>query len=110
MLTGGGISMSCEVDKREGRIHVRGEMTIYDAAALKVGLFDALADEPAGRLDLSEVTEIDTTGLQILLMSEKRCAARAAPFCIENPSSAVREVLDLLGRTGWTRTEGEACQ
>ena len=102
--------MSCEVDKREGRIHVRGEMTIYDAVALKGGLFGALAGEPAGSLDLSEVTEIDTTGLQILLMSERACTARSAAFCIENPSSAVRELLDLLGRTGWGGTEGAACQ
>ena len=102
--------MSCEIDKREGRICIRGEMTIYDAVALKGALLAALADEPSVRLDLADVTEIDTTGLQLLLLSEKACAARTASFQIENPSNAVSELFDLLGRPGWAAPKDAACQ
>jgi len=89
--------MTCEVEKRDGRIHIRGEMTIYGAAALKDDLFAALEAELDGcALDLAAVSEFDTTGLQILLMARKVCLSRGGSFALANPSTAVRETLDLL--------------
>jgi anti-sigma B factor antagonist len=89
--------MTCEIEKRDGRLHIRGEMTIYGAAALKDDLFAALEAELDGcALDLAGVSEFDTTGLQVLLMVRKACLLRGASFALANPSSAVRETLDLL--------------
>ena len=89
--------MTCEIEKRDGRIYIRGEMTIYGAAALKDDLFGALEAEPEGcALDLAGVSEFDTTGLQVLLMARKICLSRGGSFSLANPSIAVRETLDLL--------------
>jgi len=89
--------MTCEIEKRDGRLHIRGEMTIYGAAALKDDLFAALEAELEGcALDLAGVSEFDTTGLQILLMARKVCLSRGGSFSLANPSTAVRETLDLL--------------
>ena len=89
--------MTCEIEKREGRLHIRGEMTIYGAAALKDDLFAALEAEFNGcALDLSGVSEFDTTGLQILLMARKASLSRGGSFSLANPSAAVRETLELL--------------
>jgi anti-sigma B factor antagonist len=89
--------MTCEVDKRDGRVHIRGEMTIYGAAALKDELFAAFAPvSDACSVDLAGVSELDTTGIQILIMAQRACAARGAPFSLANPSDVVREALELL--------------
>jgi anti-anti-sigma factor len=89
--------MTCETEKRDGRLHIRGEMTIYGAAALKEDLVAALEAEVDGCcMDLAAVSEFDTTGLQLLLMVRKMCLARGGSFSLTNPSPAVRETLDLL--------------
>jgi len=89
--------VGCEVERRGRSIHIGGEMTIYAAADLKERLLAALAEEaPACVLDLSQVTEIDTVGLQILLLVERACATRRLPFEVADPSEAVSELLGLL--------------
>jgi anti-sigma B factor antagonist len=89
--------MTCEVEKRDGLLRIRGEMTIYGAAALKGDLFAALEEEKGGcTLDLADVSELDTTGVQILLMAQRACVARGASFALANPSEIVRETLGLL--------------
>jgi anti-anti-sigma factor len=78
-------------------VGIRGEMTIYGAAALKESLFAALAAQTEGcTLDLADVSELDLTGVQILLMAQRACAARDLPFAVANPSDIVRETLALL--------------
>jgi anti-anti-sigma factor len=88
--------MTCEVEKLSGRVHIRGEMTIYDAALLKQKLFAALEGEPHVHLDLSAVSEVDTTGVQLLLMAQATSVARAAKFSLLKPSEAISEALGLL--------------
>jgi anti-sigma B factor antagonist len=89
--------MSCEVEKRKDRVRIRGEMTIYNAVGLKDDLFNALrglTDRCA--IDLSKVSEFDSTGLQILLMVQRACASGGVIFSLLDPSSIVRETLELL--------------
>ncbi len=72
-------------------------MTIYSAAALAQRITAAIADasgEP--RLDLSQVTEIDTAGLQILLMARKLARARGG-LSLVAPSTRVQALLRLCG-------------
>jgi len=89
--------VGCEVERRGGSIHIGGEMTIYAATTLQERLLAALAaDAPACVLDLSQVTEIDTVGLQMLLMVERACATRRLAFEVVERSEAVSELLDLL--------------
>lgn len=89
--------MSDQVEKRDAVVHINGEMTIYSATALKADLFAALAAEPASScVDLAAVPEIDTTGVQLLIMAQRVCTARGAPLSLANPSVAVREALELL--------------
>ena len=68
-------------------VRVEGEMTIFCADALK----PLLLSEPApAALDLSEVTEIDTTGVQLLLLARRRGTQWL------QASAAVCAVLELL--------------
>lgn len=74
-----------------------GEMTIYTAAAVWKQVVDALDTHTETRvLDLSQVTELDTAGLQIVLMARRLASAAGRELQIAQPSPAVSEVLELL--------------
>jgi anti-anti-sigma factor len=93
--------VTCEVDKLDGLLRIRGEMTIYDATVIRDRLFAALDGEPTARIDLGGVSELDTTGIQILMMAARASARRGVPFSVANPSDVVIEALELLRLTAW---------
>ena len=78
-----------------GTLRVEGEMTIYRAVELKDLIFTPGPAVPV--LDLSGVTELDTAGVQLLLLAQRDARARGGELRLQAPSAPVREVLDLLG-------------
>lgn len=87
--------------KRKCRAYLRGEMTIYNAAALKEKLAGVLDHPQRLEIDLSEVTEIDSAGIQLLMLARKECARRGRALTLGNPSDAVAEAFRLLGLAAW---------
>ena len=79
-------------------IRITGEMSIYRAAELKPLLLQAVADGGAAPLeiDLSEVSEFDSAGLQLLLAARQAAAEAGRALRLHEPSPAVREVFELL--------------
>ncbi len=76
-------------------LKVDGDMTIYHAQELKDELL-AYADASAGLdLDLSGVEELDSVGIQILLLLKKAADGEKKNLLISACSAAVREVLGL---------------
>jgi anti-sigma B factor antagonist len=88
--------MSDQLSIDEGRGRLAGELTIYQAAALKAALVEAVAAQPELELDLSGVTELDTAGLQLLLMARQYAARAGGALTLVGHSEPVREVLSLL--------------
>jgi anti-sigma B factor antagonist len=79
------------------RMRVAGEMTVYTAAALYDEVLAAIdTHAQTNMLDLSEVTEIDTAGLQILLVACRRARELGRELQIVAVSLAVNEVLELV--------------
>jgi anti-anti-sigma factor len=77
-------------------LHIDGEMTIYTCGALKPRLLDELAAHPdAIRLDLSQVVELDTAGLQLLLTARRYASDAGRQLHLTNPSRVVADVLEL---------------
>lgn len=74
---------------------IEGELTIYRAAELKPVLLEAAAGE-APAVDLSQVTEFDSAGLQLLLVAAREAQGRGKPLQLLAPSAPVREVLAML--------------
>lgn len=81
---------------KPARVRVRGEMSVYRANEIKQLLLDALAQSPTLEADLSEVTEFDSAGLQLLLWAQGLATARQGALQIISPSPAVTEVMALL--------------
>ena len=72
-------------------LHVDGELTIYRAAELKPALLGAPV------LELAGVSEIDTAGVQLLLLARREAQAQGRGWRIGARSAAVDEALALLG-------------
>ena len=70
-------------------------MTIYTALELKDRLLAPL-DQCAGmEIDLAGVNEIDSAGLQLLVLTKNEAKARGKTLSISGHSPAVLEILDL---------------
>jgi anti-anti-sigma factor len=74
---------------------VEGEMTIYNALGLKESLLAALDGCNGLTVDLAGVIELDSAGLQLLVMLKNEAKARGKSLGISRHSPAVLEVLDL---------------
>ena len=53
------------------RFRPEGELSIYTAADSKVALLNALAGAEDLEIDLASVTEIDTAGVQLLILLKR---------------------------------------
>lgn len=78
------------------RIAIDGEMTIYRAADLKTLVLDALRKSRVLEIDLSGVTELDTAGLQVLMLAKQSAAADQRELRLLQHSPAVVEIFDML--------------
>lgn len=75
------------------RAFIEGDMTIYNAGALKEQLARVLGDPRALELNLAQVSEIDSAGVQLLMLvkRERRSVSLA------QHSVAVLDVFELMG-------------
>ncbi len=80
-------------------LRLEGELTIYRAAALKDQLLAAIAPDAELGLDLSGVTELDSAGVQVLMLAKQAAAAVAGQLRLQGHSPAVIEVFELLDLT-----------
>ena len=71
------------------------DLTIYHALEQKSTLLNALADTDDLELDLMHVGEIDTAGLQLLILLKKEAQRAGKTISIVAHSQSVRAVIDL---------------
>lgn len=88
--------MSVHVVQENGgvRVTIQGDMTIYQAAELKPALLAGLEGVQDIELNLSEVSDMDTAGFQLLLMLKREAAQRGQSLRMMAHSAATLEVLD----------------
>jgi anti-sigma B factor antagonist len=79
----------------ERRFVIDDELTIVTATEQKERLLAVLGDGVAVRVDLSAVSDLDTAGLQVLLLARDEGARLGLPVRFTDPSPAVTEVLAL---------------
>jgi anti-anti-sigma factor len=77
-------------------LRIEGEMSIYRAAEFKAVLLDALAQSNELEIDLSAVSEIDSAGVQLLVLAKKTAQAQGGQLKLVRHSHAVLEVFELF--------------
>ena len=78
---------------------IEGELTIYRAAELAGAMKAALAEVPAGgafEVDLSDVTEMDSAGVQLLMSARRSTQESGRMLRLAGSSPAVAEVFQTL--------------
>lgn len=95
------MELSSERHENRLRLHAAGELTIYHAADLKPALLGALDQGDDIEIDLADVCELDSSGVQLLMLMKREAAAAGKSLSLSGHSPAVLEVFELLGLGGW---------
>lgn len=77
------------------RLALTEDLTIYQALDTKQHLIQALAECDVLELDLSQVPEIDTAGLQLLIFAKREAARLGKDLSLVAHSPSVRQTIDL---------------
>ncbi len=82
---------------------ISGEFTIFTAADLKPRLLHAVIDAESEDvdIDLSEVSEIDSAGLQLMVMTKREALARGKNVRFVRHSDPVLDLVDLCDLSGF---------
>lgn len=83
------------------RLALAGELTIYAAAEWRDTLARALAEARVLELDLAEVGEIDTAGMQLLMAAMKQAREAGTALRLVNHSACVLRLIELYDLAGW---------
>ncbi len=80
-------------------IAISGELTIYTAATEKQHLQDFLDTGDDLEINLSQVSEMDSAGLQVLIVMKQEAARRKKKLRYTMHSKAVLDVLEMCNMT-----------
>lgn len=83
------------------KIAIEGPMTIYEAAENKRALLEALGRGAELEIDLSEVSEMDTAGIQLLLLAKREAAKAKKRLHLTAHSAATLDAIDLFELGGY---------
>ena len=82
------------------RLRVEGEITIYKAAEVMEKLVPYWRDYKEFELDLSGISDIDTAGVQLLLMFDRKSGASGKKARLAGESEPVSEALGIYRLAG----------
>lgn len=83
------------------QVQPRGELTIYQAEAFSGQLLPLIAANSALVIDLSDVSDIDTSCAQVLMVARRACLAEGKAFSLVNHSQPVIDAFETLGLVAW---------
>lgn len=75
---------------------IEDELSIYTAAEQKDELLQLLNDAKDMEIDLSMVTDMDSAGLQLLILLKQEAEQQGKQLRLLNHSQAVFEIIELL--------------
>jgi len=77
------------------RVAIAGEFTIFTAAAVRAQMLEALDSGHDIEIDLAQVTEIDSAGVQLMVAAKLGAAVLQKNLSFSGHSPAVLDTLDL---------------
>ncbi|QHF05317.1 MULTISPECIES: lipid asymmetry maintenance protein MlaB [Pseudomonas syringae group] len=77
------------------RVSIDGELTIYTVTELAAWLLPQIGATPHMEIGLSQVTEMDGAGLQLLAVVEREAGRTGTTLSLSGQSKAVLETFEL---------------
>lgn len=93
--------MQIQLGDGTATLRVAGEMTIYNAAESKPHIEALLGHGPRLEIDLEQLGEIDTAGIQLLMLAKREAEAQGKSLSLINHSSAALDAIDLFNLGGF---------
>lgn len=90
------MSLKARTSKGKCKAKIEGDMTIYTAGEIKDKLLQKLAGCEAMELDLSQVTELDTSGFQVLALLKREAELREKELQLKGHGHIVQDVFALF--------------
>ena len=78
-------------------LKIEASLTIYDAPVLREEILDCYANSREVTVDVEEVTECDTAGIQLLFAAGKNARKDSQSFRVIGESIAITDALKCLG-------------
>ena len=85
--------------ERKRLLKPEGNLTIYEAGRLKELLMESFQGSDVLEIDLSEVKECDTSGLQVLCSAKKTADKEGKKVTLEGISKSVKDTMIITGIT-----------
>jgi len=82
------------------RIAIEGELSIFTAATERLHLLDAFESGNEEEVDLSQVSEIDSAGIQLMVAAKREAATRSTSLRFTGHSPAVFDIIELCDLAG----------
>lgn len=92
-MTEAELAPEAQPDAPSATLRIAGEMTIYRAAELKDQLLAQVRAGSKLALDLAEVSEIDSSGIQLLALAQREAEQLGLEWCITACSDPVVRLL-----------------
>lgn len=91
--------MGIEIEQRDkaARVRLSGDLTIYTVAEIKAALAQAMDSADTLEVDLADITDMDTAGLQLMLIAKRRIG-KTVSFVKHSP--VVLRFIDLANLGG----------
>jgi len=91
-------------------VHIRGPLTIYQAIDFKPQLLAALKGAHEAEIDLADVSEIDSAGLQLLLLASREAQIAGHRLTLVGFSDACKTIIETLGLSDYFQSVGSDTQ
>ncbi|MBN2419576.1 MAG: STAS domain-containing protein [Deltaproteobacteria bacterium] len=90
----------------KGNIEIGTSLSIFDATMIHTKIIEAYKTLDRIEIDLKDITDCDTAGVQILYSLKKACIDTGKTFALVNPSDAVTDALERMSMTFENLTTG----
>lgn len=94
--------MTSSAESTAPTLVICGEFNIFTAAAIKDRLVEFIrtADAAEVEISLADVSEIDSAGLQLMVMAKREAAGRGKALRFSGHSAPVLDLIDLCDLAG----------
>ena len=95
--------MQAELEKQNGLciLHLSGDIVLSHAEEAKNLMLDALAGCRELEVDLSQISDMDSAGLQLLIMLKRQARARQKVLRLVRHSETVIDMLETVNLVGY---------
>ena len=90
------MSTARQSDASKASLTLENDLTIYNVQTQKTQLMEVLCANTVVELDLAQVREIDTSGIQLLILIKRESLRLGHTLRIVAHSPAVHETMDFL--------------